>query len=480
MENKNKLKPVFFLVLAMELILFVIDYFVPSGYGLWFIYILPMVLIWRTTTYQIIIMTAIVSILVMLAVFVTVPGGVPLVTTVTNHIGGVLVIWVISILIISQINSNAALYKSEQKYKRLAENTPEVIARFDLNFRHIYLNSFGLKFLGIKQEEVIGKTVLDLGMPSEMEDTWNRNFQEVIRNGAIKMVDIEIDSPKFGHQWLSSFFVPEYDENGKVVSVLAITRDITDIKKTEMELKKSEKRLRALNENLENTVRQRTEQVRKLSKELMRVELRERKRFSYILHENVQQMLLGARLLLNQHLRDHAVEQAEDKQDDLADAQTILNRALKMTRSISIELNPPILPNQGLGSSLGWLINYMQKSYGLKIISHIEWDVESIKGELQLMLTQMVRELLSNVVQHSGVSEAQLEVKCLNCRIEIVVSDKGKGFNSGEVFERRKDETRLGLFSISERLSLFGGELIIQSVIGQGTTCTLVLPLKKF
>ena len=59
---------------------------------------------------------------------------------------------------------------------------------------------------------------------------------------------------------------------------------------------------------------QRTVQVRRLSKALIQAEQRERKRF-YVLHENLQQLLLGAKLLLNQHQMDHQKQCVKEYQD---------------------------------------------------------------------------------------------------------------------------------------------------------------------
>jgi signal transduction histidine kinase len=80
------------------------------------------------------------------------------------------------------------------------------------------------------------------------------------------------------------------------------------------------------------------------------------------------------------------------------------------------------------------------------------------------------------VIKHSGVKDAQLDAVNEGGQIEITVSDKGRGFNTDEAFKRSSDDTRLSLFSIRERLSLFNGELEIKSREGQGTTCIIRLP----
>ncbi len=222
---------------------------------------------------------------------------------------------------------------------------------------------------------------------------------------------------------------------------------------------------------------QRTTQVRSLSYALSLAEQRERRRISYVLHENLQQKLLGARLLLGQHFRDHEKQTSEKYQpDDIADSIDLLEEAIDTTRFLSIELNPPILQSQGLDASLKWLVKHMKRAYGLDTNMNIRGNIKSVRNEKQLMLTQMVRELLNNVIKHSGVKDAQLDAVNEGGQIEITVSDKGRGFNTDEAFKRSSDDTRLSLFSIRERLSLFNGELEIKSREGQGTTCIIRLP----
>jgi two-component system sensor histidine kinase NreB len=151
----------------------------------------------------------------------------------------------------------------------------------------------------------------------------------------------------------------------------------------------NEKRLKILNENLENIVIQRTKQVRVLSKALTLAEQRERKRFSYILHENLQQQLLGAGLLLQQHLADHRKTGEDKTPDDVADGLELIKKALQTTKMLSIELNPPILSSEGLDQALEWLIRHMKENYGLQVAFHSEGDIKKVKNETQLMLTQM-------------------------------------------------------------------------------------------
>lgn len=128
------------------------------------------------------------------------------------------------------------LKKSELEYKMLAENSPEIIARFDLNFRHLFINDQGAKIYGIPKEEIIGKTISDLGMLTDKATFFHKYFNEVMATGKQQIADYVFFSLNFGRQYLSSLFVPELGEHSKVISILVITRDVTQIKNSELAL----------------------------------------------------------------------------------------------------------------------------------------------------------------------------------------------------------------------------------------------------
>lgn len=262
---------------------------------------------------------------------------------------------------------------------------------------------------------------------------------------------------------------------GEIIKWYGTATNIDTIKATQASLEESQDELKQLNQNLENLIDKRTEQVRLLSKALTLAEQRERKQFSYVLHENLQQLLFGAKILLSEHLKDHI--SIHEENDDLVQGLKIIDKALHTTKSLSIELNPPILPSQGLDVALDWLIGYMQTSYGLSVKFNSKGPLEKIKNENQLMFTQMVRELLSNVIKHAGVSKAILDVELTDRNITIDITDNGRGFDTSKIIDPSINSSKLGLFSVRERLKFFGGTLNIKSEIGAGTKFTIILPI---
>ncbi len=143
------------------------------------------------------------------------------------------------------------LKSREQEYKTLAENSPEVIARFDRGLRHLYINPYGEKVYGRPRSEVIGRAHADLGLPADKVAFWKKHLEEAFETGVQQTVEFDYDSPELGHRYFSAIFVPEFDHRGKVGSILAITRDVSETKRHAAERERLIKDLERSNMELE-------------------------------------------------------------------------------------------------------------------------------------------------------------------------------------------------------------------------------------
>jgi len=148
-----------------------------------------------------------------------------------------------------------ALIRSENKFRTLAENSPDLIARFDRQKRHTYVNPANVEPYGCSPEEIIGKTNGELGMDPELVKLWEEHYENVFTTGVAEVMEFHYTSPRGKKYYFNTQVVPEFVD-GKVVSVLAISHDITDIKEAEAKLKDTL-------DNLENLVKERTVELEK-------------------------------------------------------------------------------------------------------------------------------------------------------------------------------------------------------------------------
>ncbi len=146
--------------------------------------------------------------------------------------------------------TNEALHESEKRFRTLAENSPDIIARFDRQNRHTYVNPAAAKVYGLSQEEIIGKTHGELRRDPEQVRLLETYYEIVFATGKPETIEFQYTSPQGKEYYFNTKIVPEF-ANGKVASILTISHDITDIKKAEAKLKETL-------DNLEKLVKERT------------------------------------------------------------------------------------------------------------------------------------------------------------------------------------------------------------------------------
>lgn len=134
---------------------------------------------------------------------------------------------------------------SKKQFQSLAENSPDVIERFDVNLRHLYVSPALAKLIGFETESFIGKTCSEVGLDPLMVSSFEQAAHSVIGDG--KTQRIEFSTPTVqGIREFEMILAPEYDKDGAVESILCISRDITDYKKATAALAASERKLQSL------------------------------------------------------------------------------------------------------------------------------------------------------------------------------------------------------------------------------------------
>jgi PAS domain S-box-containing protein len=242
--------------------------------------------------------------------------------------------------------------------------------------------------------------------------------------------------------------------------------------KLEVEVKKRTATLISLNEELET----RAEQLRRLAGELTMAEQRERKRLAKILHDGLQQYLVAAKLQTGGLI--HPLNGAETNKT-ATEIEILLNEAVKVSRTLAAELSPPILHDSGLLAGLEWLARWKSDKHGIKVELKMEqMDAPMLLEEVKVFLFEAVRELLLNVVKHSGTKSATINLSHEDNRhLKISVTDDGRGFDAAMITAGNQEIGGLGLFSIRERISLIGGKFEYDSSPGKGARFTLTVPL---
>ncbi len=268
------------------------------------------------------------------------------------------------------------------------------------------------------------------------------------------------------------------------ISTLTLTRSVQVAlrsRRRQYQVRDLVAQLANLNQTLERRVARRTaeaveraQKLRLLSAELSLAEEAERRRIGELLHEDLQQLLVLARLQLAALCRTQDVDQREPIAREIAD---VLERSFQLTRSLSVELAPPVLYEHGLAAALEWLAAEKRKNYNIEVTVEADYSANPKAADVRIFLFRAVRELLLNSAKHAGGSAVHVTMQHRRPdKVRIIVADDGPGFDPNSLDDKRTGSQTVGLLNIRERVSSFGGEFHINSGPNRGTRITLSLP----
>jgi signal transduction histidine kinase len=268
------------------------------------------------------------------------------------------------------------------------------------------------------------------------------------------------------------------------ISTLTLTRSVQvalRFRRRQYQVRDLVAQLANLNQTLERRVAKRTaeaveqaQKLRLLSAELSLAEEAERRRIAEMLHEDLQQLLVAARMQLAGLCRTRDAAQREAIAREIAD---VLERSFKLTRSLSVELAPPVLYEHGLAAALAWLAAETRKNYNIEVTVEVDCSANPKAADVRIFLFRAVRELLLNSAKHAGGSAVHITMQHRRPdKVRIIVADDGPGFDPKSLANKRTDSQTVGLVNIRERVSNFGGEFHIDSGSKRGTRITLSLP----
>lgn len=249
--------------------------------------------------------------------------------------------------------------------------------------------------------------------------------------------------------------IPRFDNNGNIIGVIHICRDISKRKLNE--------------EQIKNT----TEELRKLTAHLQSVREEERKYIAREIHDELAQLLTA----LNMDL--FWLQKKLPKKEKLIHEKTssmlqVIDKVLQTVSRISSELRPGILDDLGLQDTMEWQADEFQKRTGIKC--EVVFDTKNIIGqEHATTIFRIFQETLTNVVRHAKATKVAASLKENNNNLILKVKDNGKGITEAKM----ADPEAFGLIGIRERASFWKGKAKIIGIPDKGTTVTVSIPLNN-
>jgi len=216
--------------------------------------------------------------------------------------------------------------------------------------------------------------------------------------------------------------------------------------------------------------------LRALSADLTVAEETERRRIAAGLHDDLNQMLIAAKIKL---AKLSAPTDAATVHTVIADVERCIDDVLSTSRSLVFDLVSPVLQKLGLEAALEDLCERMEKQHGLSFRFGREGPSARLSDETEIILFHAVRELLRNTVRHAEAQNVNVTFRRAGDMVTIAVQDDGRGIGKEAVAEHLTPTGGFGLFAIHERMGFLGGSIDIQAGQPRGVRIVLTVPLEK-
>ncbi len=360
-------------------------------------------------------------------------------------------------MVAARRKTELSLRESEERYRRLVELSPDAIY-VQLEGRIVFINNAGARLLGVSAPaDILDRKVLDRIHEEDHETVVKRALQVEEEGRVVTFLPVRYLQPG-GTVVDAEVAAAPFPFQGKS-AVLVMARDITERKSLEELVRAYQRELHSVENAMSSLESQ--------------IEERERHLIAADLHDHVGQNLVASLFKLGLMQKGISAPGALRHLEEIRD---LLGQTIQYTRSLTVELSPPVLSEIGFKAAVESLAEGIEAAYGITVAVEDDGRSDLIGENVRNPLFRCVRELLMNAVKHSRASGVVVSLGRDNDRIRITVVDNGTGFDASAVTGKKSG---FGLFSVRERIKRLGGSCRIESRPGSGTKVVLEAPLKE-
>lgn len=382
--------------------------------------------------------------------------------------------------------SEENLKASEEKYRLIFNNVNDVIAYLDKYGKVLDVNPRCEDIFGFEIEDLIGKNFSDIGFFKGAHLTqYVKLFKKIIiKKESLYFKNIEIMN-KSGNFVYVDVSVRPILENGKILGIVAIIRNVTEQKKAEEETIEAHKLLHQMNNELESKVMERTVEIEKLLKQK---------------DEFIKQLGHDLKSPLNPLVNLLPIIENEEKNNETKDMLKIINRNVGYMKNLVVKtielayLNSPNtefnFEDTNLLSEINKIIEtnkILFEENNMQVVNNVPSYIQVSADKLRL--DELINNLLNNSVTYKdGKGKITIDAKLDGNYVTVSISDDGIGMTSEElshVFDEFYkadlsrhyiDSSGLGL-SISKRIvEHHGGYIWVESKgLGKGSKFSFTL-----
>ncbi|MFT3789468.1 MAG: response regulator [Tepidisphaeraceae bacterium] len=373
--------------------------------------------------------------------------------------------------------AEAEVLRREHELLALAENTPDILSRFDTQLRHTYVNSAAERATGLPRDQFIGKTNRELGMPVELCEQIETGLRRTMESKQPQSIHFSMPVGDVVREFVSRL-IPEFSSGHRVEHVLGITHDVTERKQIERDRERLLEAERAARAEADRLMRVKDEFIATLSHEL-RTPLNAILGWTQILQRGTPEPAACQQAI--EVISRNARLQAE-MISDLLDMNRIMSGKLRLTLT-HVDLNDV---TRSAVEALAPMASTKRLNVSLKAPADPSW-VMGDAGRLQ----QVVWNILSNAAKFTpDGGSIDLTVDRTGDHVQLRVRDTGAGidpkflpqlfdrFSQADASAARKHGgLGIGLSIVKQIVDLLEGTIEARSEgSGKGSTFIVTLP----
>jgi len=343
-------------------------------------------------------------------------------------------------------NVEEALLVSEEKYKQMFYQNFFPSWIYDpVSLKILEVNDAAIKKYGYDKEEFLTLTLKDIrpleDIPKFLKDIGTSNgrvksWRHKKKNGDIMNVEV-------------TYFPVNYF--GKVASQAQI-HDVTEEVQLQEKLKE-----------------QQTAEQKHITAAVLKALEHDRAHLGAELHDNINQILATSMLYL-----EHAKTNIEVRDELIGKSLNVIEFAINEIRKLSRILIVSDISEIGLKKAINEMVANIILVKKMQISLCMEdFPEKKIDEDVKIAIYRIIQEQLTNILKHANASSVSIELKKEEKQITLEISDNGKGFDT--TLHRKG----VGITNINSRVSLYDGEVNIDSAPGKGCILKVTMQLKK-
>jgi len=344
------------------------------------------------------------------------------------------------------------LAESEKKLRTILQTEPECVKLIDVNGDLTYMNPAGLAMLEADSFDMVsGKKSYTI-----INEPYRDDFFKLAINvfkGQSGKFEYEITGLKGTRRWLETHVVPLRNAEEKIISLLGVTRDITENKKAAEQIKTY------------------NEELRQLTAHLQSIREEERKSIGREIHDELGQQLTVLKMEVSR-LGSNNDDQEKNK-EAIIRIRSRIDDCVRMIREIATELRPSIIDDFGIIAAMEWQAEDFEKRTRIKTNFQANVKRMDLPADYTNALFRVFQESLTNVARHADAATVHSSFLLEGESMILKIADDGKGFDTA-ILKNRKT---LGLLGMKERIALINGSFEITSTKDKGTEITVIIPL---